>query len=562
VHRWTTVPLLALALAAAPTLAGATPTITLTGNAEGPKTHDARGTVSGMVYKVPDSPFRDCGLYSVMVRDVLAVVEVKAKTEAKISIVRDGRAIDGLGLILSDLERKKYECTKGGRTSIAKILQPGRYEVYLKALRSALTAGQKGDASAIVRVDVAAPPPPKPPPVVVADPLTRAPDIQRAEFVKGSGQVVVQTVEAPAGSIRAKCGPSHDWSGGQPYFVFPDEASLEIDFARPTGDVVIEYASVESTEVAHHVTYANGRTSCFPLEDDSPRNFGTGRMATDPVIPDGPVLVRVGFIEKKPRPRVTVVIRERKTPIDALAVMGDIPNEIPLAERYTNRWVPLMTLTWNHAEDLSLLFEKLPRSLWVYARYDFDKDVVKPTWLGGMSGPTEEDLLAVKYPKKNEPLLLVAEQTGTAVISADGNRYRLKSRSAVVDAPDGEPVFPAKARNVTLDLDEGSEHADAKLVAAVAKHKKRAAKAEACWFKTVKKLGGFTSRGVKMYEVTYRNGEVVSVQDYGNKVSRRASKKCGVNRYRKAEEKLLRRLHKSYDVRAKKRLAAIAAKAN
>ncbi len=427
-----------------------------------------------------------------------------------------------------------------------------------RLLLSTLLVLATSAAAAQTPPDQAPPAPPDEAPAPTeAAPAPAAP-VRSEVFRKGTGQVVVHSVEPAAGSVRAKCTQSGEWSGPAPTFVFPDEPALVIDFERPTGNVKIGYTIAGKGAVAHHVTFRSGKTGCWLLDDDSARNFGASRLG-DGLTLEGPYELRVGFIEGKPRPRVTVVVREQSTRVDPLSVVLDAPAELPFDQRLIDRYVPLFNLGYSQAEDLSLMFAKASPSLRVFAKYDFDADVVTPLFMKELYGQAAKDYLAqLAYPRKDEPLLMGDDNKGRFVVTADGLRFRLKSRSALVAAPTGAPVFPTTMRNVDIDLGKGARHASAALVAKVEKHRARADKAETCWRKTVKDLGGFLDRGVKMYEVTYRNGRVAKVEDYGHKAARKASAKCGVKAVQKAEEALLGALIKEYVARGQERLRALA----
>ena len=226
---------------------------------------------------------------------------------------------------------------------------------------------------------------------------------------------------------------------------------------------------------------------------------------------EGTFGISVGTADPTKPTTVTLMIYDASTKLDALAPFAG-GTAATLEDRWLGRTFPQLDLreldqrSYAHQELTAKAFALAPKSTFVYAKLDFDKDIA--------SGSSDS------FPVKNEALLVTGYERGSVdVLTADGLSFRVKDTHVLL-APDGAAVVPAAPRALhKLDLGEamGMLPPAAKNLAAA--HDKRIAAHEACidrvWAPYGRQLPTYTHpAGVEI--VTYESPRERAIKEAGN----------------------------------------------
>ena len=192
-----------------------------------------------------------------------------------------------------------------------------------------------------------------------------------------------------------------------------------------------------------------------------------------------------------------------------------------LEDRWLGRTFPQLDLreldqhSYAHQELTAKAFALAPKSTFVYAKLDLDKDIA--------SGDSDS------FPVKNEALLVTGVEQGRVdVLTADGLHFRVKDTHVLL-APEGAAaVVPAASRALhKLDLGEAMNMLPTAAKNLAAAHEKRIAAHEACvdrvWAPYGRQLPTYTHpAGVEI--VTYESPRERAIKDAGNNA---VDKQCG-----------------------------------
>jgi hypothetical protein len=227
---------------------------------------------------------------------------------------------------------------------------------------------------------------------------------------------------------------------------------------------------------------------------------------------EGTFGISIGTADATKPTTVTLMIYDASTKLDALAPFAG-GAAATLEDRWLGRTFPQLDLreldqrSYAHQELTAKAFALAPKSTFVYAKLDFDKDIA--------SGNSDS------FPVKNEALLVTGYERGGSVdvLTADGLSFRVKETHVLL-APEGTAVVPAAPRALhKLDLGEamGMLPPSAKNLAAA--HDKRIAAHEACvdrvWAPYGRQLPTYTHpAGVEI--VTYESPRERAIKEAGN----------------------------------------------
>jgi len=234
---------------------------------------------------------------------------------------------------------------------------------------------------------------------------------------------------------------------------------------------------------------------------------------------EGTFGISLGTPSPEDEVKVTLMVFDASTTFDPLAVRPFGGEQPTLEQRWIGYQLPQLDADElgsadNHAEAEhgARVFAAVPKQALVYAKLTFDKD------LGGGDG----------YPVKNEPLVLLDLDRGSAkVMTADGLRFQVKA-SHVVLAPDGPIAVPTAPRPMRK-LDIGGTIAmlpptDKKLGEAHwAKVKARDACIDRAWEPYRRQLPTYT-RPAGVEVVVYKSARTKNIEEAGD---RAIIKQCG-----------------------------------
>jgi hypothetical protein len=187
---------------------------------------------------------------------------------------------------------------------------------------------------------------------------------------------------------------------------------------------------------------------------------------------EGTFGISVGTADPAHETKVTLMIFDDSTVFDPAAVVPFGSDALSINDRVLARQFPQLDVRdlglrdYTHAELTARVFATAPRHAFVYAKHDFDKDLV------GGPGP--------EYPKRDEPLLVVdASADSTDVLAADGLTYRVKT-SHLVAAPSGPIAVLATPRAIDPAIDTAIAMLPPEAHALVDAHRARLAKWDTC----------------------------------------------------------------------------------
>jgi hypothetical protein len=234
---------------------------------------------------------------------------------------------------------------------------------------------------------------------------------------------------------------------------------------------------------------------------------------------EGTYGISVGTTDPTKPTTVTLMIYDASTKLDALAPFAG-GAAATLEDRWLARTFPQLDLreldqrSYAHQELAAKAFALAPKSTFVYAKLDFDKDIA--------SGSSES------FPVKNEALLVTGYENGSVdVLTADGLNFRVKDTHVLL-APEGAAVVPSAPRAMhKLDLGAAENLLPPSAKNLATAHDKRIAAHEACvdrvWEPYSRQLPTYTHpAGVEI--VTYESPRERAIKDAGN---RAVDQKCG-----------------------------------
>jgi len=234
---------------------------------------------------------------------------------------------------------------------------------------------------------------------------------------------------------------------------------------------------------------------------------------------EGTFGISIGTADPNKPTTVTLMIYDASTTLEALAPFAGSASAT-LEDRWLGRTFPQLDLreldhhSYAHQELTAKVFALAPKTTFVYAKLDLDKDIA--------SGDTDS------FPVKNEALLVTGVENGRVdVLTADGLHFRVKDTHVLL-APEGAAVVPAAPRALRkLDLGAaiGMLPPAAKNLATA--HDKRIAAHEACvdrvWAPYGRQLPTYTHpAGVEI--VTYESPRERAIKDAGNNA---VDRQCG-----------------------------------
>ena len=362
----------------------------------------------------------DCG--NDMTSQPIASVELK-QAMPSLEITVEGGSNDGF--VLRSEKGMWFACegTTSGVPAVSKLKegwQPGRYDIYAVS-----RYGKNAN---------------RPFSVEVADPSKPAqwPASLKTIALKGKlpAPMLVEVTTQPKRRIARK--ERSGW--GCERAALPDDPDLALVLERPIPGLVVR-PMPSATEVVLRKE----------LHDEKKPNRGcpTSNGGEGPSYhaqheihfekeAEGTFGIAVGTADATKPTTVTLMIYDSSTKFDALAPFPGVPTDT-LEQRWLGRLFPQLELKeldlhrdWARAELSAKVFALAPKSAFVYAKLDLDKDIA--------SGDSDQ------FPVKNEALLVVGiEHDRVDVIAADGMHYRIKDTHLLL-APDGAAVVPAAPR--------------------------------------------------------------------------------------------------------------------
>ncbi len=164
---------------------------------------------------------------------------------------------------------------------------------------------------------------------------------------------------------------------------------------------------------------------------------------------EGTYGISLGTADAAQPTTVTLMIFDKSTKLDPLAPFAFATDT--LEQRWLGYHFPQLDLDeldirhdYARAELAAKVFALAPKSAFVYAKLDLDKDIAQG--------------LSESFPKKNEPLLVLAtNREQVEVLAADGLRYHVKDTHLVL-APESAPAVLGSPRTLER-LDVGTAEA-------------------------------------------------------------------------------------------------------
>ena len=265
--------------------------------------------------------------------------------------------------------------------------------------------------------------------------------------------------------------------GGCEKDAFPDDPDLAVAIERPIPGLVIRPLP-SATPVMLRRELREGKKPDKGCTTSGPERGGPSYHANHELHFDredeGTYGISLGTADASHPTTVTLMIFDASTKLDALAPFPYVPTTSSIGERWLGYQFPQLDLDeldihreFSRAELAAKVFALAPKTAFVYAKLDLDKDLA--------SGPSDA------FPTKNEALLVIGingEQIN--VMAADGLRYTVKDTHLLL-APDGAAVVPAAPRPLqTLDIGSATALLPPSAKALATAHAKRVAAKEAC----------------------------------------------------------------------------------
>lgn len=381
---------------------------------------------------------------------------------------------------------------------------------------------------------------------------TKAPVV----FQNGTNQVIAEkTINSPR--------PVRRENSDREVAFFPEEPLFSIEIQSPIKGLIIR-AQANSDNLSYLVkrkdgnAWNNGKYSkegCWPLKNE-PQPFAmNSRIAKRIALSPGVYEVFVGYPKKQEFSPAVVIIHETNAEFDKLSVALPVPDSDSISDKIANDYYPLIDSNPTREQAQEFMIKVDPK-LWVYTKVDLDftsaesksNDLpyLESQLTSLTAGKKPDQSKGFSFPQKNEPGMLFRSRTGRLLYyTADGASFLVSTNYLTTEKPDNIK-WPTTLRNQKLTLSAVSTNATNSEKKSLKIFLGRQKKSEICWRKYVARKGGFTSKGVSLYEVTSVNGKITAVVNYKEKVALQADKKCKMAAIRKEEEKLLKKLGNSY----------------
>jgi hypothetical protein len=194
------------------------------------------------------------------------------------------------------------------------------------------------------------------------------------------------------------------------------------------------------------------------------------------------------------------------------------------------------------------LFLEAPAPLFVFAKVDTDASLLR-----------EENTRKLTLPRAGEPLLVVDVNSSEhlRVLTADGERFWLDPR-AVTTQPPGPVYVPTEPRSTAVHPEDALALAHPDEHKKLAGHRALEKKLYDCYGEVWRKHDK-TGRAYKYDLVTYRNGQVVMTENWGDKIDRMARAQCKAAQVEESLARLARELTSTRTQRRKAELSEIGA---
>jgi len=339
-------------------------------------------------------------------------------------------------------------------------------------------------------------------------------------------------------------------------YKYSTQPSLILDVKRPIKGRRYWLSSATSTQMYLDGPYAEDHR---PDDSEYKRHClrGSNLEANKlPALEMGRYFIYVGYTNPAQAEEARLIFADKDTAIERFAKVGEVTTKRAFHERDILDVYPFMFRYRADIDELShderqMLWKSAPKILRVYPKFDLDENAA---WLPGKDF-LKRNGVTPTFPKKDEALLWFRRGY---VLAADGAYFKVNKSKYLTDAKPSATVVPKTVRNfyvpklgVAIRM---AGPADAKTVK---KYEKARDKHDACRQKVWDKL--YPSGSGRLKKVTYRGGRIVKVQDWGDAVRKKADRKCGTPKFRKRQDKLLKKLRKSIHKRIQTTLTELAA---
>lgn len=383
-------------------------------------------------------------------------------------------------------------------------------------------------------------------------PTTPSLDLTRG-MAKPALRGVVPPRNRPVASSHGPC-PGH---------TFSPAPSLLVDVGRPLRDNWLRSAGLKPhgfwlkgpyAADTHRPIASEFKARCY-RQDVNHDNIPLGELEP------GRYHLHVGLRADQQAPFVSLVFGDEATALDPLVRTGEVPSPLPMELRRLDSFYAMFPRRSEpFGPDLKqAYFLEVPWELFVFPTFDLDDDTAALSSSQGVTRPAEDER---RYPLKDEPLLILWGPTGQrnecGVLAADGSVYSKVRLKYLAPRPSGPPAVPTTVRNVVMKWSEAVRLAGPELAKPLASFDAAKKKAQACYSEYWAKHHGGT--GGKLLEVTYVNGRVARVEDYSEKVDRRATKRCRLDALDARQDRLFKKLDASYRKRVEATLRRIQAR--
>ncbi|HET9993340.1 MAG TPA: hypothetical protein VFQ65_32615 [Kofleriaceae bacterium] len=460
-------------------------------------------TTYGHVFGISgNSP--DCG--NDMTSQPIASIELK-QAVPQMELTVEGGSNDGF--VLRNAKSVWFACegTIGGVPSISSLKegwQPGRYDIYAVS-----RYGKNANRPFTVEVSDSSKPAAWPDKLKT---ISLPGKLATPMFV----EVTTQPNRRVARAARSGWGCEKD--------AFANDPDLALVLERPIpGLVVRPLPSATPVNLRREARDAKKANKGCPTFNHDGNGGGPSYHATHELHFDkedeGTFGISLGTADATKPTTVTLMIYDASTKLDALAPFAGGATAT-LEDRWLGRTFPQLDLreldqhSYAHQELTAKAFALAPKTTFVYAKLDLDKDIA--------SGDSDS------FPVKNEALLVTGVENGRVdVLTADGLHFRVKDTHVLL-APEGAAVVPAAPRALhKLDLGQAMNMLPPTAKNLAAAHDKRIAAHEACvdrvWAPFGRQLPTYTHpAGVEI--VTYESPRERAIKDAGNNA---VDRQCG-----------------------------------
>jgi hypothetical protein len=237
----------------------------------------------------------------------------------------------------------------------------------------------------------------------------------------------------------------------------------------------------------------------------------------------------------------TLVLHTPGTKLSPLDPVASIPANLPVEQRVVSRYYPQLSQGFYRSTAMvQALFAVAPKQLFVFAGFDFDRDsaTFKPVW----------DYKNQTYPKKNEPMLLVANRWAA---TADGTLFEVKRYGYLKASPTAPISLPRQARNPHESLRYALKHAGPEDQRAIRGYEGAVKRNRRCgeriWDSADRHLRALRQRAWSRWRAR-------QIQIIKDRTERRVERACGGKRLLQQKKRLHARLMRNRTKRRTKRL--------